>query len=182
MRLREFWRGTLGKCTRMSTHFCLADPPKGNAGKYTCPWLVGMSEKASGSVRIGCGYYDWSFESREPFLVDGLAITIKMMKVLVRQTPPPPGGWLPLSPSLAAFAARPRPPAPAPPAPGGVASSLPQAATDPLSTTTNKKLFVGSRKDDVRCGCAPCKGGAFQWVQAPPGNRSSRKQSEQSWR
>jgi hypothetical protein len=26
------------------------------------------------------------------------------------------------------------------------------------------------------------KGGAFQWVQAPPGNRSSRKQSEQSWR
>jgi hypothetical protein len=34
----------------------------------------------------------------------------------------------------------------------------------------------------VRSGCAPCKGGAFQWVQAPPGNRSSRKQSEQSWR
>jgi hypothetical protein len=29
---------------------------------------------------------------------------------------------------------------------------------------------------------APCKDGAFQWVQAPPGNRSSRKQSEQSWR
>jgi hypothetical protein len=31
-------------------------------------------------------------------------------------------------------------------------------------------------------GCAPCKGGAFQWVQIPSGNRSSRKQSEQSWR
>ena len=31
-------------------------------------------------------------------------------------------------------------------------------------------------------GRAPCKGGAFQWVQTPPGNRSSRKQSEQSWR
>jgi len=29
---------------------------------------------------------------------------------------------------------------------------------------------------------APCKGGAFQWVQDPPGNRSSRKQPEQSWR
>jgi hypothetical protein len=29
---------------------------------------------------------------------------------------------------------------------------------------------------------APWKGGAFQWVQTPPGNRSSRKQSEQSWR
>src|ERR1700682_2160618 len=31
-------------------------------------------------------------------------------------------------------------------------------------------------------GCAPCKGGAFQGVRPPPGNRSSRKQSEQSWR
>ena len=31
-------------------------------------------------------------------------------------------------------------------------------------------------------GCAPCKGGAFQWVQVPPGNRSSRKQPEQLWR
>jgi hypothetical protein len=29
---------------------------------------------------------------------------------------------------------------------------------------------------------APRKGGAFQWPQAPPGNRSSRKQPEQSWR
>src|ERR1700735_2311639 len=33
-----------------------------------------------------------------------------------------------------------------------------------------------------RLTCAPCQGGAFQWVQAPPGNRSSRKQPEQSWR
>jgi hypothetical protein len=33
-----------------------------------------------------------------------------------------------------------------------------------------------------RIGCAPWKGGAFQWVQVPPGNRSSRKQPEQSWR
>jgi hypothetical protein len=32
------------------------------------------------------------------------------------------------------------------------------------------------------CWRAPWKGGAFQWVQVPPGNRSSRKQPEQSWR
>jgi hypothetical protein len=37
-------------------------------------------------------------------------------------------------------------------------------------------------KADFRSGCAPCKGGAFQWVRGPPGNRSSRKQPEQSWR
>jgi len=30
--------------------------------------------------------------------------------------------------------------------------------------------------DNDRCGCAPWKGGAFQWVRDPPGNRSSREQ------
>jgi hypothetical protein len=41
------------------------------------------------------------------------------------------------------------------------------------------QLLIGL---SVREGCAPCKRDAFQWVQAPPGNRSSRKQSEQSLR
>src|SRR5450759_2549598 len=35
---------------------------------------------------------------------------------------------------------------------------------------------------NVRFTRAPCKGGAFQWVRIPPGNCSSRKQPEQSWR
>jgi len=35
---------------------------------------------------------------------------------------------------------------------------------------------------DVRIWRAPWKGGAFQWVQVPPGKRSSRKQPEQLWR
>jgi hypothetical protein len=42
------------------------------------------------------------------------------------------------------------------------------------------RLLSGDLKD--RFGCAPCKGGAFQRVQVPPGNRSSRKQPEQLWR
>jgi hypothetical protein len=44
------------------------------------------------------------------------------------------------------------------------------------STTSFQRLW------NDRFWRAPCKGGAFQWVQTPPGNRSSRKQSEQSWR
>jgi hypothetical protein len=44
-------------------------------------------------------------------------------------------------------------------------------------------LATGLRRPSSdRLTCAPCQGGAFQWVQAPPGNRSSRKQPEQSWR
>ena len=57
---------------------------------------------------------------------------------------------------------------------------------DPYETADNfnDELRLGFKDAGrhVRFGCAPCKGGAFQWVQAPPGNRSSRKQSEQSWR
>ena len=41
---------------------------------------------------------------------------------------------------------------------------------------------AGCRSSHVRNARAPWKGGAFQWVQIPPGNRSSRKQPEQSWR
>jgi len=48
-------------------------------------------------------------------------------------------------------------------------------------------LLLGLYDDDgllhhVGFTRAPWKGGAFQWVQIPPGNRSSRKQPEQSWR
>jgi hypothetical protein len=45
-----------------------------------------------------------------------------------------------------------------------------------LSLSMNCNLF--SRVQETR---APWKGGAFQWVQAPSGNRSSRKQPEQSF-
>ena len=31
-----------------------------------------------------------------------------------------------------------------------------------------------SDKREDRSGCAPCKGGAFQWVRIPPGECSSR--------
>src|SRR5216683_3919267 len=51
------------------------------------------------------------------------------------------------------------------------------------AANVSKPLFrtddnTNEQHDSVRSWRAPCKGGAFQWVQAPPGNRSSRKQSE----
>src|SRR4051812_9503285 len=72
--------------------FCLADsPPKGKIGNYTCRWLVGMSDKASGSVRVGCGQ---SFQTNQPYLADRLAITIKEMEVLPSNYLQPVTGWL----------------------------------------------------------------------------------------
>lgn len=62
--------------------FCLADPPKDNAESFSCSWIVGTSEKESGAVRVGCGRYDWRFQSDESFLVKELTITIEFMQIL----------------------------------------------------------------------------------------------------
>ena len=56
-----------------------------------------------------------------------------------------------------------------------------EVATEALNRTWYERN-TSRRIVDVRFGCAPWKGGAFQWVRDPPGNRSSRKQPEQSWR
>ena len=62
--------------------FCLAPPPHDDRNKYSCDWLVGMSEKESRTVRVGCGRYDWLFQSQSPHLVERLTITIQVMQSL----------------------------------------------------------------------------------------------------
>jgi hypothetical protein len=49
---------------------------------FSCDWLVGMSEKESGRVRVGCGRYDWRFQPEEPRLADRLVINIEAMQIL----------------------------------------------------------------------------------------------------
>jgi hypothetical protein len=60
---------------------CLASPPAGQVATFTCDWLVAMTEKASGAVRVGCGRYDWCFAPKSG-LVERLAITIETMESL----------------------------------------------------------------------------------------------------
>jgi hypothetical protein len=63
--------------------FYLERPPSHvPVSTFSCDWLVGMSEKASGKTRVGCGRYDWQFQPEEPRLADHLVITIKAMQVL----------------------------------------------------------------------------------------------------
>ena len=61
--------------------FCLAIPPVG-LHAFQCDWLVCMSEKASASVRVGCGSYDWQFSGTDPCIAQRLVITIEQMEVL----------------------------------------------------------------------------------------------------
>ena len=65
--------------------FYMARPPA-VAEAFSCDWLVGMSEKDSNSVRIGCGRYDWSFESGGRCVATTLVIAIEAMLVLEPQT------------------------------------------------------------------------------------------------
>jgi hypothetical protein len=38
--------------------FCLAQPTEANRRHYPCHWLVGMSAKNNGPIRVGSGRYD----------------------------------------------------------------------------------------------------------------------------
>ena len=62
--------------------FCLATPPQDNDITFSCRWLVGMSEKATQQVRVGCGRYDWVFQSAHPCLARRLTIRIDLMETL----------------------------------------------------------------------------------------------------
>ncbi len=64
---------------------CLADTLEQHENVLNCRWLVGMTEKASGSPRVGFGDYHWSFEAEGSHLVTHLTIVIEDMIVLPRE-------------------------------------------------------------------------------------------------
>lgn len=61
--------------------FYLSRPLPG-VREFTCPWLVGMSERSSGLVRVGCGTYEWAFAPDAPHVASRLVIIIEAMQVL----------------------------------------------------------------------------------------------------
>jgi hypothetical protein len=58
------------------------DRPGSAIAEFSCDWLVGMSERSSGNVRVGCGRYDWKFQPAPPRLATDLLITIEVMEIL----------------------------------------------------------------------------------------------------
>ena len=71
--------------------FCIGEPPADDAATHHCKWLVGMSDKATGELRFGCGEYDWRFASG---LATDLSITIEHMLVLPAAQLAPVMDWL----------------------------------------------------------------------------------------
>jgi hypothetical protein len=60
--------------------FCIGTPP-GSETTFRCDWLVCMTEKLSGSARVGFGEYEWDCRD-ESGLISNLNITIEEMKTL----------------------------------------------------------------------------------------------------
>jgi hypothetical protein len=93
--------------------FCLSSPAKPESHQFSCDWLVGMSSKGRGDIRVGCGRYDWFFQPGEQSLVERLKITIERMKILSPDHLNAIMGWLadlsyPWCPAQAATVSIPR--------------------------------------------------------------------------
>jgi hypothetical protein len=72
-----------------------------------------MAQRETGAVRVGCGRYDWQFQSEVPFLAGELTITIELMQILPQSTLAPVMDWLsglpyPWCPAHAAVARAPK--------------------------------------------------------------------------
>ena len=74
--------------------FCLSSPPEGHSEHFICDWLVGMSRRDNGDIRVGCGRYDWTFSDANGRLVSNLKITIEDMEVLASESLRPVMSWL----------------------------------------------------------------------------------------
>ena len=73
---------------------CLCSPPESSDTTFSCRWLVGMSAKDGGAVRVGCGRYAWSFRTQAPRLAQRLEITVEVMQILTSDNLSAVTGWL----------------------------------------------------------------------------------------
>lgn len=63
--------------------WCIEDSVELSATETVCQWLVCMTEKSSGEIRLGCGRYRWQFSGEgDQRRVSQLTIEIDQMNVL----------------------------------------------------------------------------------------------------
>jgi hypothetical protein len=72
--------------------FCLSQPSEADRLRFQCHWMVGMSARSTGQIRVGCGSYDWHFNGEGK--VGKFAISIDLMKVLPGDELGVTMGWL----------------------------------------------------------------------------------------
>lgn len=73
--------------------FCLTPSPGQPVSDFSCGWLVAMTDKKGGNVRVGCGRYDWRFEDATG-LAERLAIQVEVMQILPPAAKEPVMKWV----------------------------------------------------------------------------------------
>ena len=73
--------------------FYLARPPA-DATSFACAWLVGMTDKSTHDVRVGCGTYEWQLAATPAQLASQLVIRIEVMELLAASRLPQVLAWL----------------------------------------------------------------------------------------
>jgi len=68
--------------------------PAADAAAFACAWLVGMTDKSTREVRIGCGTYEWHFGAAPPRRASRLVIRIDAMQLLPPDARKPVLSWL----------------------------------------------------------------------------------------
>ena len=68
--------------------------PEGAVRQFSCRWLVGMTDKESKAVRVGCGKYEWSLAYEPVPCASALVISIDVMQVLDASTQRQVFAWL----------------------------------------------------------------------------------------
>lgn len=68
--------------------------PEGLVEQFGCRWLVGMTDKESKAVRVGCGSYEWSLVYEPVACATALVIDIEVMQVLDPSAGRPVLAWL----------------------------------------------------------------------------------------
>ena len=64
---------------------CLSAAPVGRTEHFNCDWLVAMSRRDTGEVRVGSGQYSWAFEPAPHILANYLKISIEVMVLLAEE-------------------------------------------------------------------------------------------------
>jgi hypothetical protein len=62
--------------------FCLSRPNSDYLPHFRCDFLVGMNARQDGTVRVGCGQYDWHFGIDDDSRLKKLGIDLEIMCVL----------------------------------------------------------------------------------------------------
>ena len=68
--------------------------PAPAATSFACDWLVGMTVRADGTTRVGCGRYDWTLRPSPAWCASALTITIDAMLPLPPAAATPILAWL----------------------------------------------------------------------------------------